>query len=105
MSRALPDKGARSLAVAVAAVALVALAVWQGVARNEFVNYDDPDYVTSNARVQSGLSWENLRWAFTTGHASNWHPLTWLSHMVDCELFGLNAGAHHLVSNFYFSFY
>jgi len=98
VSRTLPDKGARSLAVAVAAVALVALAVWQGVARNEFVNYDDPDYVTSNARVQSGLSWENVRWAFTTGHASNWHPLTWLSHMVDCELFGLNAEAHHLVS-------
>lgn len=98
MSRALPDKGARSLAVALAAVALVALAAWQGVARNEFVNYDDPDYVTSNARVQRGLSWENVRWAFTTGHASNWHPLTWLSHMADCELFGLNAGAHHAVS-------
>jgi tetratricopeptide (TPR) repeat protein len=48
--------------------------------------------------VQKGLTWTGIKWAFTTGHASNWHPLTWLSHMADCELFGLNPGAHHLVN-------
>jgi tetratricopeptide (TPR) repeat protein len=62
------------------------------------VNYDDQDYVTENSVVQKGLTWTGIKWAFTTGHASNWHPITWLSHMVDCELFGLNPGAHHLVN-------
>jgi len=68
------------------------------VARNDFVNYDDPDYVTANSHVQGGLNWENVRWAFTSGHASNWHPLTWLSHMIDCQVFGQWAWAHHLVN-------
>jgi len=63
-----------------------------------FVNYDDPAYVSSNPAVTGGLTWGAVRWAFTTGHESNWHPLTWLSHMADVELFGLNAGAHHAVS-------
>jgi tetratricopeptide (TPR) repeat protein len=66
--------------------------------RDGFVNYDDQDYVTENSVVQKGLTWTGIKWAFTTGHASNWHPLTWLSHMADCELFGLNPGAHHLVN-------
>ena len=79
-------------------LALVTLVVFLPVARQGFVNYDDSDYVTENAHVLSGLSWANVLWAFTTGHASNWHPLTWLSHMLDCQLFGLKAGAHHLVS-------
>ena len=64
----------------------------------EFVNYDDPDYISSNPRVQAGLSWENVRWAFSSSHASNWHPITWLSHMLDNELFGPNPGPQHLVS-------
>src|SRR5439155_19910820 len=79
-------------------LALATLAVFWPVARFDFVNYDDGDYVTANAHVQSGLKWENVVWAFTTGHASNWHPLTWLSHMLDCQLFGQRAGGHHLVS-------
>lgn len=79
-------------------LALVTLVVFLPVAWQGFVNYDDSDYVTENAHVQSGLKWVNVVWAFTTGHASNWHPLTWLSHMVDCQLFNLKAGAHHLVS-------
>jgi tetratricopeptide (TPR) repeat protein len=65
---------------------------------NGFVNYDDPDYVTSNSHVQGGLTWTNIVWAFTTGHASNWHPLTWISHMVDWQLFGSHPGPHHLVN-------
>src|ERR1039458_8430448 len=80
------------------ALAMTTLAVFMPVAWQGFVNYDDSDYVTENAHVQSGLKWGNVVWAFTTGHASNWHPLTWLSHMLDCQLFGLKAGGPHLVS-------
>ncbi|HOC56311.1 MAG TPA: tetratricopeptide repeat protein [Verrucomicrobiota bacterium] len=85
--------GVLCLLLAVATLAVFLPVAWQG-----FVNYDDSDYVTENAHVQSGLKWANVVWAFTTGHASNWHPLTWLSHMVDCQLFGLEGGWHHMVS-------
>ena len=64
----------------------------------EFVNYDDPQYVTQNPYVTGGLVWPAVIWAFTTGHQANWHPLTWLSHMVDVQLLGLNPGAHHLIN-------
>ena len=79
-------------------LALITLLAYLPAARDGFVNYDDQDYVTENSVVQKGLTWTGIQWAFTTGHASNWHPLTWLSHMADCELFGLNPGAHHLVN-------
>ena len=79
-------------------LALVTLVVYLPVTRDRFVNYDDDDYVTANRIVQNGLTWDGVKWAFTTGHASNWHPVTWLSHMTDCELFGVNAGAHHFVN-------
>lgn len=62
------------------------------------VNFDDPDYLEDNPGVLQGLSAEGAAWAFTTGHASNWHPLTWLSHMLDVELFGTDWGAHHGVN-------
>ena len=70
---------------------------WQ-VLDFDFANYDDPKYVTENPNVQQGLTRESIRWAFTTKHASNWHPLTWLSLMLDWRLFGSNAGAFHLVN-------
>src|ERR1051326_3686929 len=79
-------------------LAVVTFAVYLPALRNDFVNYDDADYVTANSHVQNGLTLENIKWAFTTGHASNWHPITWLSHMLDCQLFGQNAAMHHLVS-------
>jgi len=63
-----------------------------------FVDYDDPDYVTRNPEVLGGLSLASVRWAFSAAHASNWHPLTWLSHMLDVELFGEHAGGHHASS-------
>jgi protein O-mannosyl-transferase len=63
-----------------------------------FVNFDDPDYVTANQRVASGLSWRNLIWALTTPSAANWFPLTWLSHMLDVTLYGMSAGAHHFTN-------
>jgi hypothetical protein len=66
----------------------------------DFVNYDDPDYVYANPHVAGGLSWANFIWAFTTlnGGISYWHPLTWLSHQLDCTSFGLRPGAHHLTN-------
>ncbi|PYS41065.1 MAG: hypothetical protein DMG14_08620 [Acidobacteria bacterium] len=63
-----------------------------------FVNYDDPQYITQNRQVTGGLTWPGVIWAFTTGYQANWHPLTWLSHMLDAQLYGLNAGAHHLTN-------
>ena len=61
----------------------------------DFVGYDDELYVTQNLHVQKGISLEGIKWAFTTFHTANWHPLTWLSHMLDCKLYGLNPAGHH----------
>ena len=74
----------RPILIAVALVILVAGA-YAGVARNEFIAYDDPDYVTNNPPVRAGLTGDTVAWALTTGHTANWHPLTWLSHMLDCR--------------------
>jgi tetratricopeptide (TPR) repeat protein len=63
-----------------------------------FVNYDDGGYVFENANIRAGLTWRGVVWAFTHVHSQNWHPLTSISHMIDCQLFDLNAGAHHLVN-------
>jgi len=82
-------------------LALATLLVFLPTGRYHFVDFDDPDYVTDNPFVKNGLNWTDLHWAFTAFHASNWHPLTWISHQLDCELFGLNAGAHHLVNNLF----
>ena len=79
-------------------LAVLTVALYWPAMRNDFVVFDDPDYVTANARVQSGLTLENIPWAFTSFVASNWHPVTMLSHMLDCELFGLNPRGHHLTS-------
>lgn len=79
-------------------IALATLLVFLPVRDHEFITYDDPDYVTENPMVQAGLTLAGVQWAFTTFHANNWHPLTWLSHMLDCTLFGLDSGVHHLVS-------
>ena len=80
-----------------AGLALVTLAVYLPALYHGFVDYDDQQYVTENPRVQAGLTWSGLVWAFGF-HAGNWHPLAWLSHMLDCQLFGANAGGHHLTS-------
>ena len=73
------------------------LAFWQ-VNQCDFINYDDPLYVTGNIHVKSGITLRSIRWAFTTAHASNWHPLTWMSHMLDVQLFGLKPRWHHLTN-------
>lgn len=74
------------------------LAVYIQVINHEFVNFDDPVYVTENRHVKGGLTLEGVIWAITTTYGSNWHPLTWLSHMLDHELFGLDPGVHHLTN-------
>lgn len=79
-------------------LALITLVVYLPAGRHDFIVFDDPDYVTANRMVQPGLTLKGVTWAFTSFHASNWHPVTWLSHMLDCDLFGLNPGAQHLVN-------
>ena len=73
-------------------------AVYGPVLRHGFTNIDDGLYVTDNQHVQNGLTLDGFVWAFSTGHSSNWHPLTWLSHMLDCQLYGLKPAGHHLTS-------
>ncbi len=78
-------------------IVAILVVFWQ-VKECGFVSFDDYVYVVDNPSVRGGLTFKNLIWAFTTIHASNWHPLTWLSHMLDCELYGLNPGRHHLTN-------
>jgi protein O-mannosyl-transferase len=72
--------------------------LYSGVRHHEFLDFDDSQYITKNIHVLTGLKLGNIVWAFTTFYVSNWHPLTWLSHMTDCQLFGLNSGSQHLVN-------
>lgn len=87
----------REIIVCLFLIAATLSVFWQ-VQNHDFVNYDDNTYVTENSHVQAGLGPRNIIWAFTTTYANFWHPLTWLSHMLDCRLFGLNPGMHHLSS-------
>src|SRR5262245_33457272 len=66
--------------------------------RHEFINYDDDQYVYDNPRITSGLSLRSIGWAFTSVHADNWHPLTTISHMLDCQLYGLQPWGHHFTN-------
>lgn len=79
-------------------IALVTIAVFWQVQAHEFINLDDEQYITQNPHVRAGLTAASLAWAFTTTHASNWHPLTWLSHLLDVRLFGMDPAGHHLVN-------
>jgi tetratricopeptide (TPR) repeat protein len=85
----------RSLLLGALLIALT-LAGFYPVGHLPFINYDDPLYVTENNNVQPGVNWDTVRWAFTTYHASNWHPVTWLSHALDCQLFALNPAGPHV---------
>jgi cytochrome c-type biogenesis protein CcmH/NrfG len=93
------------LAVSGISIFLLAItwAVFGQTFGHQFINYDDPLYVLDNAHVRAGLTWQGVGWAFTHVHSQNWHPLTTISHMLDCQLFGLNPGAHHLVNVFFHS--
>jgi tetratricopeptide (TPR) repeat protein len=85
--------------LAVGGLLLLAVAlVFSQTVRFDFVNFDDNDYVYENLHIRKGPTWPGLVWAFSSFHASNWHPLTWLSHMLDIQLYGLWAGGHHLTN-------
>lgn len=77
---------------------ITTLAVYWQVQDHKFLNYDDPAYVTDNSNVKKGLTSENVHWAFTTDHFSNWHPVTWLSHMLDYQIYGPHPKGHHLTN-------
>ncbi len=79
-------------------LAVATLALYYPVHGHPFINYDDSLYVTDNLQVQSGISWDTVRWAFSTFDVGTWHPLTWLSHALDCQLFQLNPAGHHDVN-------
>ncbi len=80
------------------ALAGITCALYWPVLGNAFVNYDDNTYITENAHVLHGLNWPDLKWAFTTGHTGYAHPVTWLSHQLDYQLYGAWAGGHHLTN-------
>lgn len=79
-------------------LALATIIAYEPVRLNGFVNYDDDLYVTENPNVNKGITGDSILWAFTTGHYNSWHPLTWLSHMLDCQLFGLKPAGHHVTN-------
>jgi len=88
------------IAAVCAVLALVTVIAYSGVRNNDFVNFDDHGYVLENPHVQQGLTMQSLAWAFTTYDQSNWHPLTWVSHMLDWNLYGSNPLGHHLTNVF-----
>jgi hypothetical protein len=92
-----PEGGRRALGLAVV-LALLSFALFSPSLRHDFVVMDDLTYVVNNPQVQSGMTWETLRWAFSTFHFSNWHPLTWISHALDCALYRLLPSGHHLTN-------
>src|SRR5262245_36321308 len=95
----IPQITTRQLVIVICAalVVLVWIVFGQTVTHN-FVNYDDQAYIFENAEVTGGLTLHGIAWAFTQSHSFNWHPLTWISHMLDCQLFGLHAGGHHFTN-------
>ena len=91
------SENSRTALICILLSAATLSAYWQ-VTGNAFIHLDDPAYITQNPHVRSGLTLRNIIWAFTSFDHSNWHPVTWLSHMLDVDLFGLNPGMHHLVN-------
>jgi Tfp pilus assembly protein PilF len=79
-------------------LAIMTFAIYAQVVGHQFITLDDPTYIQENPMVNRGVTRAGLAWAFTTFYATNWHPLTWISHMIDCQLFGTNAGRHLLVN-------
>ena len=84
--------GKTLVALFCAALAAVTIALYSPVMEHSFLVWDDQDYVTANPYIHRGLSWSTIKWAFTSTAAANWHPLTWLSHALDYQLFAMNPG-------------
>ena len=93
-----PSHRTRTVLAGMALVTILSIVVYVPTMKHGFVHWDDDDYVVENTHVQKGLTWESLRWAVTSTDASNWHPFTWLSHELDCQLFGLRPAGHHTTS-------
>jgi protein O-mannosyl-transferase len=93
------DDRARVILICLVLTSMV-LGVFAQVRSHEFINYDDNEYITENNAVRAGLSWQNVQWAFTSTVSKHWHPLTWLSLMLDCQLYGVDAGKIHLTNLF-----
>ena len=96
-TKAAVDRDLMIRAVCLGLVVITLGLYWQ-VKSFEFNNYDDAPYITENPNVQQGLTAASIKWAFTTGYFGTWHPLTWLSHLLDVQMYGLNAGSHHFTS-------
>src|SRR5512142_3035394 len=79
-------------------LAALTLGVYWPVRTHDFILYDDPQFITENSQIKSGLSWGTIKYAFTEPVVGNWHPVTTVSHAVDCQFFGVQPGAHHLVN-------
>jgi len=90
----------RLSALVILALVVLTVAAYWNLAENDFTNFDDDDYVTKNPAVLAGLTWDGIVWSFTAYHAGNWHPLTWVSHMLDVTLFGSSPAGHHLTNLF-----
>ncbi len=96
-SRVFATAGKQRLLASLLLIAVTFL-LYAPLKEHRFINYDDPGYVTSNIRVQQGLNWKNVVWAFKATSLANWHPLTWIFYLLDCQLFGLNPAGHHLTN-------
>jgi len=96
-SPGLKTRGSIDTFIALALV-LVTVAIYAQVISHDFVDLDDTGYVVTNTHVNTGLTADNIRWAFTTGYAANWHPVTWISHQLDVTLFGMRPGAAHAMN-------
>jgi len=95
------DQKKTNLTVAACLLLLIAtLAIYSRVRSNPFTAFDDQTYITRNLHVQAGVTWKTVTWALKSTEQSNWHPLTWLSHALDCQIYGLNPVGHHFTSVF-----
>jgi tetratricopeptide (TPR) repeat protein len=99
VANAFSSSGKRTLIICLLAVGTLAL--YSRAEHAGFLRYDDDRYVVENPSVRAGIHWSTVTWAFTTFEQANWHPLTWLSHALDCQLFGMNAAGHHSVNLFF----
>jgi len=97
VANAFSSSGKRTLIICLL-LAVGTLALYSRAAHAGFLRYDDDRYVVENPYVRAGIHWSTVAWAFTTFEQANWHPLTWLSHALDCQLFGINAAGHHSVN-------
>jgi hypothetical protein len=91
-------RGKRLIIVSCLFLVIGTSALYSPVVRHPFVDFDDQYYVTNNAVIHAGLSWKVFLWSFNAGYAQNWHPLTWLSHALDCQLYGLKPAGHHVTN-------